>query len=240
MEVYIGKNPTYVSALKIILAAASPAQRFIQSPVITHFMINRQARIILQNDGFTNYAGVVGNYSSWIDKGVSWADEGFKNMSHFLNPRTRKGLYGWTDAIRECSLYWNKAIRSWKADNIEKAFFYIGAAMHLVQDVCVPHHALGILFDGHKEYEQWVKENHKNFIVERGGIYSQCYLPASWIKSNAEIAVKLFPLVRAGSSVANYHEATSVLLTRAQKVTAGFLHCFLTGTEQILEKRNYS
>lgn len=233
MEIYIEKNPTYVSALKILLAAASPAQRFIQSPVITHFMINHQAVIILANDGHTKYSGLADYYSSFIDQGASWADEGFKNMSHFLNPRTCKGLYGWTGASRECSLYWNKAIRNWKAGNREKSFFYIGAAMHLVQDLCVPHHAAGILFDGHKEYENWVKENHMIFIVEKGGIYRQGNLPATWLKSNAEIAVRLLPLVRAGSSVEDYHKATALLLTRAQKVTAGFLHNFLTATEQI-------
>ncbi len=31
--------------------------------------------------------------------------------------------------------------------------FYLGAALHLVQDMCVPHHSLGIIFDGHKEFE---------------------------------------------------------------------------------------
>lgn len=233
MEVYIERNPTHITALKILFAAASPAQRFIQSPVITHFMINRQAVQILSNDGHGRYANIVGHYSSYINKGVSWADEGFKNMSHFMNPRTRKGLYGWTDAVRECSLYWNKAIGKWKAGNREKAFFYLGAAMHLVQDVCVPHHAMGILFDGHKEYENWVKDNHMQFIVEEGGIYREGCLPALWVRSNAEIAVKHFPLVTAGSSVESYQRATSVLLTRAQRATAGFLHCFLTGTERM-------
>lgn len=233
MEVYIEKNPTYISAFKILLAAASPAQRFIQSPVLTHFMINRQARTILANDGYTKYAGIVGYYSSYIDNGVSWADEGFKNLSHFLNPKTSRGLYGWTDAIRECSLFWNKAIRNWKAGKREKAFFYIGAAIHLVQDLCVPHHAMGILFDGHQDYEDWVKDNNLNYIAENGGIYRQGDSPALWLRSNAEIAVRFFPLVRAGSSLEDYHKATSVLLPRAQKVTAGFLHYFLTGTEQM-------
>lgn len=233
LEVYIEKNPTYVSAFKILLAAASPAQRFIQTPVLTHFMINRQAGKILANDGHTKFAESVNYYSAFIDKGVSWADEGFKNMSHFINPKTQRGLYGWTNAARECSLYWNKAIRNWKEGEREKSFFYIGAAIHLVQDLCVPHHAMGILFDGHHDYEDWVKDNYKKYIVEKGGIYSQGDSPALWVRSNAEIAVKFFPMVRAGSNLANYHQATSVLLPRAQKVTAGFLHYFLTGTQLI-------
>ncbi|MDT3698091.1 MAG: zinc dependent phospholipase C family protein [Thermincola sp.] len=224
--VYVEKAPAYVAAAKILLAAAGPAQRLVQGPALTHFMCNRQALKILGNDGHQKAAKIAGEYSEDLDKGVSWADCGFKNMSHFMNPGRNKGIYGWTDAVRECSLFWNKALQNWQDKNYEKAFFYLGAAAHLVQDVCVPHHARGILFDGHLEYEEWAAENRNNYKVTDQGIYDLGEAPGDWIRANSLFAQKHYYLVGASSIRQDYHKATQALLTRAQRVTAGFLSCF--------------
>lgn len=233
MEVYVEKNSTYVSAFKVLLAAAAPAQRLIQSPVLTHFMINRHARLILKTDGYVKTAEMVERYSEEIDRGVSWADDGFKNMAHFLNPNTEKGLYGWTNGIIECNLFWNKAIENWRTGNREKAFFYLGASIHLVQDLCVPHHAMGVLFDGHQDYEDWVKNHKYNYGIEKGGIYDLGFRPEDWIKPSLSIARNLYPFVKAGSSARDYNIATSLLLPWVQKISAGFLNHFVSWTETI-------
>lgn len=227
MDVYVDKTPSYISAAKVILAAAGPAQRLLQNPVVTHFMINRQARVILFKDGYKKYADIVDEFLDYLDQGVSWADENFKNMSHFYNPRTLKGLFGWTDAANECNMFWNKAINHWKTVDCDKAFFYIGAAVHLIQDLCVPHHAMGMIFDGHHEYESWAGENRETYRIERGGEYGLGDTPGEWVRKNASIAARHYHLVRAGATLDNYHKATSILLTRAQTSTAGFLHYFL-------------
>jgi phospholipase C len=225
--VYVERAPAYVAAAKIILAVAGPAQRLVQGPALTHFLCNRQALKILRNDCHQKQAEIAGEFSTDIDKGVSWADQGFKNMSHFMNPGKNKGIYGWTDAVRECSLFWNKALYCWQEKKYENAFFYLGAAAHLVQDVCVPHHARGILFDGHQEYEAWVEENRYNYRTTDQGIYDLGESPGDWIRVNTLFAQKHYYLVGASSKRQDYHKATQALLTRAQKVTAGFLSCFL-------------
>lgn len=225
------RAPAYVSAAKLLLAAAGPAQRLVQGPALTHFMCNRQAVKILGNDGHQEQAGIAGEFLSDLDKGVSWADQGFKNMSHFMNPGKNKGIYGWTDAVRECSLFWNKALHNWQNKNYENTFFYLGAAAHLVQDICVPHHAMGILFDGHQEYEAWVEENRHNYRVADLGVYGLGDSPGDWIRANSSFAVKHYNLVGASSGRQDYHKATQALLTRAQRVTAGFLNCFLRKME---------
>lgn len=122
MEVAVERVPTYISAAKIILSAAGPAQKLVKKPGLTHTMCNRQAHIILFKDGYNELAAIIDEFGLYLDKGVSWADEGFKNMAHFLNPRTLRGLHGWTDAARECSLYWNKAVRQWQQHNFEQLF----------------------------------------------------------------------------------------------------------------------
>lgn len=227
MYVYVERAPAHVMAARIILAATGPAQRLIQGPALTHLMCNRQAVKILQNDRLRKQAEIAGEFSAALDRGVAWADRGFKNMSHFLNPRTNKGIYGWTDAVRECGLFWNQALYFWQGQNYEKAFFYLGAAVHLVQDMCVPHHAMGILFDGHQEYEAWVVANRYNYRVEEQGIYDLGGSPGEWIRSNSSFAARYYHLVGATSAKRDYGQATGILLARAQRVTAGFLSYFL-------------
>jgi len=55
---------------------------------------------------------------------------------------------------------------------------------------------MGILLDGHQDYEDWAEENRGKVRINAGEL--------------------------------RYHKATQELLTRAQRVTAGFLHYFLT------------
>ena len=38
--------------------------------------------------------------------------------------------------------------------------FYFGAACHIIQDLTVPQHAKGKLFDNHRQFELYVKENY--------------------------------------------------------------------------------
>lgn len=227
MEEQAAKIPVYISAAKVLLLAVGPAQRLLQSPAVTHWMINRQAMVILYNDGFIKKSQILEKFAPDLDKGVSWADSGFRNMSHFFNPRTFKGIYGWTDAVGECSVFWNKALKYWRQVDYGKAFFYLGAAAHLLQDLCVPHHAMGILFDGHREYEDWVKGERDNYVVENGGSYGLAETPGGWLRQNALSAVRYYHLVRSGSSQQHYRKATQVLLPRAQRSTAGFIHYFL-------------
>lgn len=228
LEINVERVPAYVSAAKVVLSATVPAQRLMQRPALTHLMCNRQAQIILFKDGFKEETEIVEEFVLYLNKGVLWADQGVKNLSHFLNPRNLKGLYGWTDAATECSVYWNKAVKYWHGHNFEKAFFYLGAAIHLVQDACVPHHAMGVLFEGHQEYEDWAEANRDGYRVQDQGIYELGKYPADWLRANAIAAIKNFHLVRADAGEHRYHRATQTLLPRAQRVTAGFLHYFLT------------
>jgi phospholipase C len=128
----------------------------------------------------------------------------------------------------ECERHWKKAEEKWKSGDYERAFYYLGAAAHLVQDLCVPHHAWGFLFDGHQEYENWAEAYRENFRVWDGGVYDLIRVPSEWVRANAKLSRRYMPLVRHGAPEINYHRATAVLLPRAQRTTAGFMACFLS------------
>ncbi|OPX84279.1 MAG: Phospholipase C precursor [Pelotomaculum sp. PtaB.Bin104] len=220
-------GPNSWHAAKIVLAAGSPIQRLVSGKGKTHLFCNQQAVLILQQDGRSIEANILGKYIEIIDRGVLWADKGWKNLAHYLDPTCGIGLGPWPDAKFECRDYYKKALCYWQHGNKRKALFFLGAAVHLVQDLCVPHHAKGIAFCGHQEYERWVRKNYFEFSVNKAGIYNVASNPAGWVEINAKIARCYFPYVTPVSSETSYRLATGTLLPLAQRSTAGFFSFFL-------------
>ncbi|TLM98380.1 phospholipase, partial [bacterium] len=222
------RNVTYRTAGMVIRTAVSPVQKLLNTPGRTHNFCNLQAQNILHNDGLPGYARIVEEFQQQLEQGVNWADEGLKNTAHFYLSDSEKGLPGCWDASVECERHWQKAVQKWKAGNYERAFYYLGAAVHLVQDLCVPHHAWGFLFDGHQEYEDWAEAHCDSYQVCNRGIYELGWSRSEWVRANAQLSRRYMPLVRHGVPESDYHRATAVLLPRAQRTTAGFIACFLS------------
>jgi len=224
-------GPLSWNAAKVVLAAGTPIQRLISGKSETHLLCNHQAVLILQKDGYDVYAQILSNYLELINRGAVWADRGWKNFAHYLDP-----AFGpWPDARTECQAFFEKALFYWQRKNKKKAFFFLGAAAHLVQDLCVPHHARGTAFCGHKEYEKWVQENRLDFIVYSGGTYHNASSPAGWVEANAKIAGYYFPYVSYVNSETSYRLATGVLLPLAQRSTAGFFSFFLDSASKLMK-----
>ncbi|TEB12512.1 Phospholipase C [Pelotomaculum propionicicum] len=214
------------NTLKLFLAVGTPIQNLFSGIGDTHFFCNRQALYILKNDGKKIYAQFLNNYLELINKGVGWADKGWKNFSHYFDPVTGQGFGPWPDAKTECSYFFKKAETYWYAGSKKKAIFFLGAALHLAQDLCVPYHARGIAFNGHNEYEKWVQENYQDYSVYSDGIYTNS-TPESYIEQNAKTSRLYLPYVLNADYKASYRLATRVLLPLAQRTTAGFLSLFL-------------
>lgn len=220
-------GPASWTAVKLFLAAGTPIQRLVSGKGETHLFCNRQAVQILKKDGKSGYARLLNNYLEVINRGVLWADRGWKNFAHYLDPVAGLGLGPWPDARLECNYFFERALAYWKQGNKKKSLFLLGAAAHLVQDLCVPHHARGIAFCGHKEYEKWVQENCLYFSVYSGGNYENASNPGEWVEANARISRSYFPYVSSVSSITSYRMTTGVLLPLAQRTTAGFFSFFL-------------
>ncbi|MBM7854121.1 phospholipase C [Desulfohalotomaculum tongense] len=215
-------------AAKIFLQAAAPVQQLIDdTPGDTHIFLNNQAVKILYNDGYHKISKYLRNYLQDINRGVLWADKGWKNFSHYLNPYTGKGIWPWPNAKSECNYYFKKTIKYWQKGLLDKCMFYLGAAVHLVQDMCVPHHARGAALSGHSDYERWVQRHYMQYAVNHNGLYNAANSVDEWININAKLSWAFFPQVCKETPEANYHRATSILLTRAQRSTAGFMLYFM-------------
>ncbi|SHE57939.1 phospholipase C [Desulforamulus putei DSM 12395] len=174
------------------------------------------------NDGYKQAAQFFNMFADQLDSGVVWVDNGLQSACHLYDPDTKSGMWHWPSAAEKCVEFYHKALKLWHNKKHARAMFFLGAALHLVQDVCVPHHASCKIFNGHVDYESWVEIRRHHYLTEDGGIYQISDQPQDWITENAKLAKQYFSLVSQGLPE-DYHRATAVLLPRAQQTTAGFL-----------------
>ncbi|MGI6704499.1 MAG: zinc dependent phospholipase C family protein [Clostridia bacterium] len=196
-----------------------------------HQFFNSQAVEILRNDGYENYANIIEFYSKDLDRGVNWADIGWKNITHYFNPDTGKGKLKFANAVDETVWNFNRAVRNWREGSHNRAMFFLGAAAHIVQDLCVPQHAANSISPGHRRYEQWAKKRFSRYTVCCGGNYGRFENPAQFALENARTAAQLRDDVKLSKGSKSFHRATEVVLPMAQLSTAELFHFFLQYVE---------
>jgi phospholipase C len=209
-----------------LIATASPLQYFIDKPSITHDFCNKQALQILARDGILSNIDFFTSHINEISTGVNWADCHWKNVDHYLDPNTGKGIWPFGNALDTFRRYFSNAARSTRRGDRCKAAFFLGAAAHLVQDLCVPHHARGLMFNGHHEFELWTMQHCSNYAVNDTGIYSRSKRTADFILSNSIVAADLLPAVDTERDSLNFDEAARIALPLAQRSTAGLFEYF--------------
>jgi phospholipase C len=222
------------TSLRTISFMDNPAwQQIDSSYCVTHQYCNDQALGILQKNGFIKEAMLLAAYYQQLQNGVIWADLNWKNIHHFLHPTTRRGFWHFSNAACDYQQFFSMAIKHIRQGCIESSIFYLGAAAHLVQDMCVPHHAKCQLFDGHKKYELWVEKNLPNFSftqnVEIAGTN-----PSGILVKNAATALELYPYVNAEAEIEQYKQATAILLPLTNQSTANLFCYFFARVKKIL------
>jgi parallel beta-helix repeat protein len=113
-----------------------------------------------------------------MKEGSDQADypEYIASREHYMDPMDHAGLYIWPVYYKSagtlCQEKFEEATMHWANGEYVDAMGDLGWAAHLVQDICVPHHALTYPWGWHAEYEDWVDNNKDAFAVTSGGVYS--------------------------------------------------------------------
>lgn len=237
---------TYSYLYKNLVRAVNPVKKkIIKTECNVHQFINNQSIIILKSDGHLEASNLMATYIKDINAGVVWADQDFKSSSHFYNPETDSGLYGNSNAKKECIKYYTRALNEYSKGDIKNAMFYFGAACHLIQDLTVPQHANVNLLNNHRSYESWVikvYKHHHEFKVYKEGIYSDSL--RYYIDFNSKKAIdtyKKYLIVK--NEHMRFYKTTSIVLTTAQRTTAGLMFKFFYDLQKIksimyIKKRN--
>lgn len=219
---------------KMMLTLTLPIQAMINptGPRNTHHFCNQQAVKILEQDGLRSEALLLKSHLTALNQGSFWCDRGFKNISHYYNHRQNTGLWHGPDAPTECQGYFTRALKYWRLGQQEKAFFYLGAASHILQDLCVPHHAGGIVLSGHKHFEDWARSHYEEFASSSSGIYNLAGFPSAWVKENAMVSCNYLPVLVQEQPTPLMEQVVGLMLQRAQKTTSGFFYFFLQMASQ--------
>ena len=226
----------YSYVLKKILKTVNPVKkRIMKAECVVHKFINTQSLIVLKNDGYMEAYALMESYISDINAGVVWADQDLKSNNHFYNPHRNKGLYGSSDAKKECISYYTRALNEYFHGNIKASMFYLGAACHLIQDLTVPQHANVDLLNNHKSYENWVIRTHRHydeFKIKEGGIYFNSL--TNYIDFNSKEAINTYNNYSyVEDRQVRFHIITSKVLTMAQATTAGLMLKFYKDIQEI-------
>ena len=226
----------YSCVFKRVIKIINPVKkRIMKAECIVHKFINTQSLIVLKNDGHMEAYKLMKSYISDINAGVVWADQDLKSSNHFYNPHRNEGLYGSSDAKKECISYYTRALNEYLNGDIKDSMFYLGAACHLIQDLTVPQHGNVQLLKDHKSYENWVIRTHRHydeFKIEEGGIYFNSL--KHYIDFNSKEAINIY---KKHSNVQDrqvrFYIITLKVLTMAQATTAGLMFKFYKDIEKI-------
>lgn len=232
----------YGQSLRRFLKIINPIKKIIISTDCeVHKFNNLHAINLLKKYEYNNEYHIFNKYLKDINKGSVWADQDFKSIAHFYNPNMKRGLFGHNHSLELTMDYYDKALELWRKGNRHKSMFYLGACVHIIQDLTISQHVKIRLLDGHRQYENYVKYTHdlvKEYIAKDAPILQDS--PEKYIEYNALQAIKIDEkFKKIPSTKHRFYHKTLYTLPLAQQTTAG---CFILFLKVLKEetKSNHS
>lgn len=229
-ELYYGK------AFRSVLKAVNPfKKKVIKTEAKVHQFINVHALNILKANAYIMEFNEFKRHIEIINKGAVWADQDFKSINHFYNPTKKKGLYGHGNALKLTQKYYKIVIDSFKENDIEKSMFYLGAAVHIIQDLTIPQHVNIRLLDNHRQYENFVKTAYdkvKDFgTLDKPIVFDEI---EDFVRFNTKVALRIYKqFKKIKDDNLRFYKTTRCSLPLAQRTTAGCLIMFLRKVNSI-------
>lgn len=226
----------YGKAVTGVLYMVNPVKKMMMKTNCTvHKFITMQAVAILKNDGYKEESDFFRTYISSINKGVQWADQDFKSTNHFYHHEKGVGLYGRSDLLTETVKNYNKALKHYEADEIQKAMFDLGAALHLIQDATVPHHVNNKLLKSHRAFELWIVARlMSDFSFATYSGTKKYDRIQEYVEKNAILANQVYRKnMDVASKEQRYENIAVEILHEAQRTTAGMMLTFYEDVQNL-------
>lgn len=137
------------------------------------------------------------------------------------------------DAASLADWHYAQAMQAMRAGEPETAYFELGYALHLVQDLCVPHHARNTILSGHERFEV---EANRLLAANRlpadppeiSGDYHDGDSAAIFVARAAGISFSAFSNAKSDDAVRR-RNAMTAMLRLARQLGAGLLSAFHAG-----------
>lgn len=187
----------------------------------------------------TFYEDDKGHIPDWLETldvrrhfvdGAYHADQWDLSRNHYYNPHTGEGLSGFQDARSRFVEKVRDARNSIEDGEVRDSMNDLGWALHILQDMTIPHHVHNEVGDGHSGYEDWIRDNMDVGDEIGGGNYSydEDIEPGEWIHNTALYTYDYYEYVAdsENASEENYTYAWENLQPFAIQQGAGFVHWF--------------
>ena len=219
-----GFEATYDRVLNTVFSVTNPFKKaMIRTQCEVHKSININALKILNNDKYFSEYYLFNNHISHINEGAVWADQDYRSSNHFYNPFKKKGLFGRKDAMELGRDYYYNALSLWHLGSLSESMFYLGAALHIIQDMTVPQHANIRLLDNHRQYETYIKRTYKyisEFKIKEGSYILDSI--EDYIRFNTRVAIRIDRHFKnIDHEEDRYYRIARCGLPLAQRTTAG-------------------
>ena len=236
----------------------------------THQWFASQAMLILRNDGYDQISDFFATADlsappardhrtgAPLDHPESFAWRlmlGARDADGVLYPHVRDHFHNyWThggrrwvtgsSAAANAQISFERAVELWKRGDRSLAVYWLGAAVHLLDDACVPQHQFFLVNFFHHDFEAWVLANQDGLAVSSGAILRQTFrtndahggegwestFPRGWVDECAHRAMHNLraasnPLPRVLTS-SDKQWKTSRHVAETQRLTAGFMVLF--------------
>ena len=210
---------------------------------------------MLKNDGYediylflhsTDEAS--GNtYLEFLRDGTRAADIPFSggyicHMAHFHHPWSHRGYLSATSAADLTTRVFTMAVEHWQNGAKDTAIYHLGRALHLIQDIFIPHHAGISAVKGHGQLEQWLMEHWEQYQVFDGGYYhwektfsnqDDCHHVTSeklydWIDYGSHISIDWYNKHFADGNYQedNFSKLAPHIIANALRLSAGYIFRF--------------
>lgn len=204
-------------------------KKVIKTECLVHKQINQHALIILKNDRYDKQYDFYMEFIEALNDGAVWADQDFKSSNHFYSPYQKKrGLYGRSNAMAFTVDYYLKAVLHWKKGEFLESMFFLGAALHLIQDVTIPQHVNVRLLDDHRQFENFVKRTYQYIHTFQAleGAYVLSTIE-NYVKFNSRTALKIHRRFRnIKNDESRFYRVAKCTLPLAERTTAGAMVLF--------------
>lgn len=221
------------SFMALILKFADPYKKlFIQTQCKVHIFNNNQAFRLLRQYKYLEVYYLLKPYFKSINRGSVWADQSFKSTSHFYNPKTKRGMFGYSNALKLTEDYYEKALHYYIVKDYSKSMFYLGACVHIIQDLTIPQHVSIRLLDHHRSYENFVKYTY-DLVKDYRSTDPPILLPdvKTYLEYNARLALKIDATYKKTHPLKmRFFKMSLSSLPLAQSTTAG---CFILFVEDL-------
>lgn len=219
-----GFEATYSRVLNTVFSVTNPFKKvMIKTQCEVHKAININALRILKNEDYYKEYHFFNKYISEINKGAVWADQDYKSSNHFYNPFKDKGLFGRSDAMELGRDYYYNALALLILGDLNESMFYLGAALHIIQDMTVPQHANIRLLNSNRQYETYIKRSYK--YIKEFKINEGTYILDSveeYVRFNTRVAIRIDRHFRAiPDEEDRFYRIARCGLPLAQRTTAG-------------------